>query len=261
MSMGAVMGLLGLRLPGSRSESPLSAFFWAAMVLAEARPKLGRGADGRLLRHLPRPRPWHRTPAGPERAALQHGVCHFHRLPSRHRHHHGLIHRWPAGRLVLRGAGVVIAGMGLFFLVGALGPFDRSARSTASPSRGALFAFSSAAPLRGRGAPRQQRDGPGLRRDRAPADDSRGPGAGPGARPHRGAERGPCPGRRAMFVLPVAWLAERTPRSARDRRPRVSIPGPVVSGPGSPRRGRPADPPESAVALLAARRWALLTAP
>ncbi len=33
---------------------------------------LGRGDAGRLLRHLPRPRPRHRAPAGRERPALQH---------------------------------------------------------------------------------------------------------------------------------------------------------------------------------------------
>jgi hypothetical protein len=32
----------------------------------------------------------------------------------------GLVHRWPAGRLALRGAGALIAGMGLFFLARAL---------------------------------------------------------------------------------------------------------------------------------------------
>jgi urease accessory protein len=32
----------------------------------------------------------------------------------------GLVHRWPAGRLALRGAGAFIAGMGLFFLARAL---------------------------------------------------------------------------------------------------------------------------------------------
>jgi urease accessory protein len=32
----------------------------------------------------------------------------------------GLIHRWPAGKLVLRGAGAFIAAMGMFFLWRAL---------------------------------------------------------------------------------------------------------------------------------------------
>ena len=32
----------------------------------------------------------------------------------------GLVHRWPAGRLVVRGAGALITGMGLFFLIRAL---------------------------------------------------------------------------------------------------------------------------------------------
>jgi urease accessory protein len=34
----------------------------------------------------------------------------------------GLVHRWPAGRLALRGAGAFIAGMGLLFLARALSP-------------------------------------------------------------------------------------------------------------------------------------------
>lgn len=121
MSLGAVMGLIGMGLPGVEVGIALSALLLGGMVMGEVRPKL---AVAVLLVGF---------------FAVFHGHAHGTELPSGQSgllysmgfviatgclHGMGigigLVHRWPAGRLALRGAGAFIAGMGLFFLARAL---------------------------------------------------------------------------------------------------------------------------------------------
>ena len=117
MALGGFVGLLGIALPGVEVAIALSAFVLGAMVLFEVRPpiplaaalvaffavfhghahgaELPEGADG-LLYSL-----GFVTATGLLHA-LGIGI--------------GLVHRWPAGRLALRGAGAVVAAAGPMFL-------------------------------------------------------------------------------------------------------------------------------------------------
>ena len=121
MSLGAMMGLLGIPLPGIEIGIAFSAILLGAMVLGEVRPKLSVTA---LLVGF---------------FAIFHGHAHGTELPGGQNPMlyslgfvigtgclHGigillgLLHLWPAGRLALRGAGAGIAVMGLTFLWRAL---------------------------------------------------------------------------------------------------------------------------------------------
>ena len=121
MSLGAMMGLLGLPLPGIEIGIALSAILLGSMVLGELRPKLIVAA---LLvgffaifhGHA------HGTELPPGQSGLLYsmgfvmatGILHGLGITI------GLIHRWPAGKLALRGAGAFIALMGVMFLWRAL---------------------------------------------------------------------------------------------------------------------------------------------
>jgi urease accessory protein len=121
MAMGAMMGLLGIPLPGIEIGIALSAILLGAMVLSEVRPKLIIAA---LLVGF---------------FAIFHGYAHGSELPAGQSGMlysmgfviatgclHGigiaigLVHRWPQGRLALRGVGAFIAVMGVSFLWRAL---------------------------------------------------------------------------------------------------------------------------------------------
>lgn len=121
MSLGAMMGLLGIPLPGIEIGIALSAILLGAMVLGEVRPNLIIAA---LLvgffaifhGHA------HGTELPPGQSGLLYsmgfviatGCLHGIGIAI------GLVHRWPAGRLALRGAGAFIAVMGVTFLWRAL---------------------------------------------------------------------------------------------------------------------------------------------
>jgi urease accessory protein len=121
MSLGAVMGLIGMGLPGVEVGIALSALLLGGMVMGEVRPKLAVavllvGFFAVFHGHA------HGTELPPGQSGLLYsmgfviatGCLHGMGIGI------GLIHRWPAGRLALRGAGAFIAGMGLFFLARAL---------------------------------------------------------------------------------------------------------------------------------------------
>jgi urease accessory protein len=117
MSMGAMMGLLGMPLPGIEVGIAISAIILGAMVLGEVKPNLYIaaimvGIFAIFHGHA------HGTELPPGQSGLLYsmgfviatGVLHGIGILI------GLIHRWPAGKLVLRGAGAFIAAMGIFFL-------------------------------------------------------------------------------------------------------------------------------------------------
>jgi urease accessory protein len=121
MSLGAVMGLIGMGLPGVEVGIALSSLLLGGMVMGEARPKLAVavllvGFFAIFHGHA------HGTELPPGQSGLLYsmgfviatGCLHGMGIGI------GLVHRWPAGRLALRGAGALIAGMGLFFLARAL---------------------------------------------------------------------------------------------------------------------------------------------
>ena len=121
MSFGAVMGLIGMELPGVEVGIALSALLLGGMVMGEVRPKLFVavllvGFFAVFHGHA------HGTELPPGQSGLLYsmgfviatGCLHGMGIGI------GLVHRWPAGRLALRGAGAFIAGMGLFFLARAL---------------------------------------------------------------------------------------------------------------------------------------------
>jgi urease accessory protein len=117
MSLGAMMGLLGIPLPGIEIGIAVSAILLGAMVLGEVKPKLYIatvmvGFFAIFHGHA------HGTELPPGQSGLLYsmgfviatGVLHGIGILI------GTIHRWPAGKLVLRGAGAFIAAMGVFFL-------------------------------------------------------------------------------------------------------------------------------------------------
>jgi urease accessory protein len=117
MSLGAVMGLIGMGLPGVEVGIAVSALLLGGMVMGEVRPKLAIavllvGFFAIFHGHA------HGTELPPGQSGLLYsmgfviatGCLHGMGIGI------GLVHRWPAGRLALRGAGAFIAGMGLFFL-------------------------------------------------------------------------------------------------------------------------------------------------
>jgi len=117
MSVGAVMGLIGMGLPGVEVGIAVSALLLGGMVMGEVRPKLAVavllvGFFAIFHGHA------HGTELPPGQSGLLYsmgfviatGCLHAMGIGI------GLVHRWPAGRLALRGAGALIAGMGLFFL-------------------------------------------------------------------------------------------------------------------------------------------------
>jgi urease accessory protein len=121
MSLGALLGLLGIPLPGVEIGIACSAILLGAMVLGELRPRLIAAA---LLvgffaifhGHA------HGTELPPGQSGLLYsmgfviatGILHGLGIAL------GLIQRWPGGQLVLRGAGAVIAVAGMTFLWRAL---------------------------------------------------------------------------------------------------------------------------------------------
>jgi len=122
MSMGAMMGLLGIPLPGIELGIALSAILLGAMVCGEIRPKLLIAAI--LVGFFAI---FHGHAHGTELPAGQSGLLYSMGFVIATGCLHGmgimlgLVHRWPAGRLALRGAGAFIAAMGVTFFWRALG--------------------------------------------------------------------------------------------------------------------------------------------
>lgn len=117
MAFGAMMGLIGMGLPGIEIGIALSAIVLGCMVLCEVRPKLAVAVV--LVGFFAI---FHGHAHGTELPAGQSGLLYSMGFVIATGLLHaagiviGLIHRWPAGRLVLRGGGAVIAIMGVFFL-------------------------------------------------------------------------------------------------------------------------------------------------
>ena len=117
MSFGAMMGLLGIPLPGIEIGIAVSAILLGVMVLGEVKPKLIIAAIMVGVFAI-----FHGHAHGTELPAGQSGLLYSMGFVIATGILHGigisigLIHRWPVGKLVLRGAGAFIAAMGFFFL-------------------------------------------------------------------------------------------------------------------------------------------------
>jgi urease accessory protein len=121
MSMGALMGLLGIPLPGIEIGIAFSAILLGAMVFGEVRPRLVIAAVMVGFFAV-----FHGHAHGTELPAGQSGLLYSMGFVIATGILHGigitigLIHRWPAGKLALRGAGALITIMGVTFLWKAL---------------------------------------------------------------------------------------------------------------------------------------------
>ena len=121
MAVGALMGLLGLPLPGVEIGIAFSALLLGLMVLAEMRPKLAVsiamvGFFAIFHGHA------HGTELSPGQNAMLYSLGFVTATGTLHAVgiSIGQVHRWGAGRLALRGAGSLVMAGGLFFLWGAL---------------------------------------------------------------------------------------------------------------------------------------------
>jgi len=117
MSLGAMMGLLGMPLPGIEVGIAISAIVLGIMVLREVRLNLNLAVI--LVGCFA---VFHGHAHGTELPAGQSGLLYSMGFVTATGCLHGLgiavglIHRWPMGKLVLRGSGALIATMGVFFL-------------------------------------------------------------------------------------------------------------------------------------------------
>lgn len=117
MALGAMMGLLGMGLPGIEVGIAVSAIVLGCMILGEVRANLAAAAIVVGFFAL-----FHGHAHGTELPAGQSGLLYSMGFVVATGFLHGagivigLIHRWTAGRLLLRGGGAVIAMMGVFFL-------------------------------------------------------------------------------------------------------------------------------------------------
>ena len=117
MSLGAMMGLLGVPLPGIEIGIAVSAIVLGLMVLGEVRPKLAVSVIVVGCFAV-----FHGHAHGTELPAGQSGMLYSMGFVIATGCLHGigivigLIHRWPIGNLALRGSGAFIAAMGVFFL-------------------------------------------------------------------------------------------------------------------------------------------------
>lgn len=120
MAMGAMMGLLGVPLPGVEIGIALSAVVLGAMVLAEKRPALWIAACIVGFFAI-----FHGHAHGTELPAGQSGLLYSMGFVMATGCLHGvgifigLIHRWTMGRAILRVGGAGVAVAGIFFLFSA----------------------------------------------------------------------------------------------------------------------------------------------
>jgi urease accessory protein len=121
MAFGAMMGLMGIPVPGIEIGIAVSALLFGAMVLGEIRPKMIVAAILVGVFAI-----FHGHAHGTELPAGQSGLLYSMGFVMATGCLHGigimmgLVHRWPAGRLALRGAGAFISAMGAFFLWNAI---------------------------------------------------------------------------------------------------------------------------------------------
>jgi urease accessory protein len=121
MSMGAMLGLLGIPLPGIEIGIAVSAIILGTMVGGEVRPTMISAALLVSVFAI-----FHGHAHGTELPAGQSGMLYSMGFVIATGCLHGigialgLVHRWPAGKLALRGAGACIAVMGVAFLWRAL---------------------------------------------------------------------------------------------------------------------------------------------
>ena len=121
MALGGMMGLLGIPLPGVEIGIALSALVLGAMVLAEKRPPLWVAAVIVGIFAI-----FHGHAHGTELPAGQSGLLYSMGFVMATGCLHGvgigigLIHRWAAGRVILRVAGATVAVAGIYFLFSAL---------------------------------------------------------------------------------------------------------------------------------------------
>lgn len=117
MALGAMMGLIGMGLPGIEIGIAVSAIVLGCMILGEVRANLAVAVI--LVGFFA---VFHGHAHGTELPAGQSGLLYSMGFVVATGCLHGagivigLIHRWTAGRLILRGGGAVIAMMGVFFL-------------------------------------------------------------------------------------------------------------------------------------------------
>lgn len=117
MSLGAMMGLMGIPLPGIEIGIAVSAILLGIMILGEVRPNLIAAAV--LVGFFAI---FHGHAHGTELPAGQSGLLYSMGFVIATGCLHGigiiigLVHRWPAGKVALRGAGAFITVMGVFFL-------------------------------------------------------------------------------------------------------------------------------------------------
>ena len=121
MAGGGCLGLLGIPLPGVEVGIAVSAIVLGLMVLAEARLKIYLAMVIVAFFAI-----FHGHAHGTELPAGQSGLLYSIGFVAATGCLHavgiaiGLIHRWQVGRLALRGAGSIVCGGGIYFLVRAL---------------------------------------------------------------------------------------------------------------------------------------------
>jgi urease accessory protein len=117
MAMGAMMGLVGIPVPGVEIGIALSAIVLGTMIVAEVRPKLAIAISVVGVFAI-----FHGHAHGTELPEGQSGLLYSMGFVIATGCLHGvgvalgLVNSLPAGKLALRGAGTFIAGMGMFFL-------------------------------------------------------------------------------------------------------------------------------------------------
>ena len=121
MAMGGTLGLMGIPLPGVEVGIAVSAVVLGFMVLKEARLKIQLAMVIVAFFAV-----FHGHAHGTELPAGQSGLLYSIGFVAATGLLHGagisigLIHRWQAGRLALRGAGSIVCAAGFYFLVRAL---------------------------------------------------------------------------------------------------------------------------------------------
>jgi urease accessory protein len=121
MAFGGMLGLIGIPVPGVEVGIALSAVILGALILGEARLPLA-GAVLVVAFFAIFHGHAHGTELMPGQNAMLYSLGFVIATGTLHAVGIGigLVHRWKAGRLVLRGAGSVVLAGGLFFLWGAL---------------------------------------------------------------------------------------------------------------------------------------------
>jgi len=121
MAVGGFLGLLGLPLPGVEVGIALSALLLGLAVALAWRPPLWLavvlvGCFAIFHGHA------HGTELPPGQSGLTYSLGFVMATGSLHAVGItlGLVHRWPAGQVALRGMGALVAAAGLYFLAGAL---------------------------------------------------------------------------------------------------------------------------------------------